>query len=134
MKFLQIILFLCFYNCITDSQMNYNKINHKHPNNLNTILFRSSDLPIQNKRVLYRRVYKNKFNGTDDRYPVSENNTEEINYKIYENIENKRKLDFLQNDHISIYNKLELLRDSSIKPPDLAAGRLMDDYNFDLKS
>jgi hypothetical protein len=98
---------------------------------LSIIFFNSNDLPIKNKLVFLKRVYKNKFNGTDDRYPVSENITEEDKYKTFKNYENKRKLDILQNEYISIYDKLELLNDPSIKPYNLNAGGLMDDYEFE---
>jgi hypothetical protein len=128
MKVLQIIIFLYLYNFISDSKLNYHKnnhpkINHKHPSN---------DLPIQKKVLFIKQLYKQKFNGTDDRYPASENITQEEKYKIYKNIENKCKLDILQNEYISIYDKLQLLNDRSIQPHNLAEGGLMDDYEFEL--
>ena len=132
MKFLQIITFLYLHNFISDSKLNCHKINHKQPNVLNIIFFNSNDLPIKNRLVFLKRVYKNKFNGTDDRYPASENITEEEKYKTFKNYENKRKLDILQNEYISIYDKLDLLNDPSIKPYNLNAGGLMDDYEFEL--
>ncbi len=132
MKFLQIIIFLYLHNFISDSKLTYHKINHQQPNNFNVIFFNSDDLPIQNKIGFLKRLYKNKFNGTDDRYPTSENITEEEKYKTFKNNENKRKLDILENEYISIYDKLQLVRDSSIKPHNLAKGGLMDDYEFEL--
>ena len=108
---------------INHPKINHPKINHKQPSN---------DLPIQNKVLFIKQLYKQKFNGTDDRYPASENITQEEKYKIYKNIENKRKLDILQNEYISIYDKLQLLNDRSIQPHNLAKGGLMDDYEFEL--
>jgi hypothetical protein len=132
MKFLQIIIFLYLHNFISNSKLTYHKINNPPQNNFSIIFFYSDDLPIQNKLGFLKRLYKNKFNGTDDRYPASEIITEEDKYKTFKNNENKRKLDILENEYISIYDKLELLRDSSIKPHNLAKGGLMDDYDFEL--
>ena len=44
--------------------------------------------------------------------------------------ENKKLLDILENDKISINTKLNLLEDNTIKPINLTAGGLMDDFNF----
>jgi hypothetical protein len=107
-------------------------MNNKQPNNINNICSSSTDLPIKNRILFLKQVYKLKHNGTDDRYPASENITEEEKYKMYKNYENKRKLDLLQNEYISIYNKLPLVEDNSIKPHNFAAGGLMDDYEFEL--
>ncbi len=131
MRFLRIFIFLYLHSFISDSKLNYHKINHKQPN-INNICSSSTDLPIKNKYIFLKRVYKLKHNGTDDRYPASENITQEEKYKIYKNYENKRKLDILQNEYISIYDKLELLNDPSIKPYNLRAGGLMEDYEFEL--
>ncbi len=76
--------------------------------------------------------YKSVYSGNDERYPVNEtNNHIELN-NIYRNNENKKLLDILQNNKISINTKLDLLNNNSIKPSNLMAGGLMDDYNFTL--
>ena len=51
-------------------------------------------------------------------------------YNIYKNHENKKLLDILENDKISINTKLNLLEDNTIKPINLTASGLMDDFNF----
>jgi len=133
MKFLQMVIFLYLHSFISDSKLNYHKImNNKQPNNINNICSSSTDLPIKNRILFLKQVYKLKHNGTDDRYPASENITEEEKHNIYKNYENKRKLDLLQNEYISIYDKLQLVEDNSIKPYNLAAGGLMDDYEIEL--
>ena len=83
-----------------------------------------------NSRVeLPTKRYQYKFGGTDDRCQEKEKQEYE---KIINIFMNKRKLDFLQNKDISIYTKLEMARDTSIKPDNLEAGGLMNDYNFEL--
>ena len=74
----------------------------------------------------YRSVYR----GNDERYPINETNNDVEIYNIYKNHENKNLLDILQNDKISINIKLDLLQDNTIKPINLTAGGLMDDFNF----
>jgi hypothetical protein len=74
----------------------------------------------------YRSVYR----GNDERYPINETNNEAEIYNIYKNHENKKLLDILENDKISINTKLDLLQDNTIKPINLTAGGLMDDFNF----
>jgi hypothetical protein len=74
----------------------------------------------------YRSVYK----GNDERYPINETNNDVEIYNIYKNHERKKLLDILQNNKISINTKLYLLQDNTIKPINLTAGGLIDDYNF----
>jgi len=73
--------------------------------------------------------HRSVYTGNDERYPINETNNEYI-YNIYKNHENKKLLDILENDKISINTKLNLLQDSTIKPINLTAGSLMDDFNF----
>ena len=68
--------------------------------------------------------------GNDERYPINETNNEVEIYNIYKNHQNKKLLDILENDKISINRKLDLLQDNNIKPINLTAGGLMDDFNF----
>ena len=74
--------------------------------------------------------YRSVNSGNDERYPINETNNEAEIYNIYKNHENKKLLDILQNDKISINIKLNLLEDNTIKPINLTAGGLMDDFNF----
>ena len=76
--------------------------------------------------------YRNVYSGNDERYPVNETNNDVQLNNIYRNNENKKLLDILQNDKISINTKLDLLKDNSIKTNNLKAGGLMNDYNFTL--
>ena len=69
--------------------------------------------------------------GYDERYPKNENNLEVERYHIY-NLHNKRKLlDILENKNISITVKQDLLQDNSIKTPNLMAGNLFKDFDFE---
>jgi len=74
--------------------------------------------------------YRSVNSGNDERYPTNETNNETEIYNIYKNHENKKLLDILQNDKISINTKLDLLHDNTIKSINLTAGGLMDDFNF----
>jgi len=74
--------------------------------------------------------YRSVHSGNDERYPVNDTNNEVEIYNIYKNYENKKLLDVLQNDKISINTKLDLLHDNTIKSVNLTAGGLMDDFNF----
>ena len=74
--------------------------------------------------------YRSVYTGNDERYPINDTNNEVEIYNIYKNHENKNLLDILQNDKISINIKLDLLQDNTIKPINLTAGGLMDDFNF----
>jgi ethanolamine utilization protein EutP (predicted NTPase) len=74
--------------------------------------------------------YRSVYTGNDERYPINETNNDVEIYNIYKNHENKNLLDILQNDKISINTKVDLLKDNTIKPINLTAGGLMDDFNF----
>ena len=76
--------------------------------------------------------YRSVNSGNDERYPINDTNNEAEMYNIYKNHENKKLLDILQNDKISINIKLNLLEDNIIKPINLTAGGLMDEFNFTL--
>ena len=71
--------------------------------------------------------YRSVNSGNDEIYLINETNNEA---QIYINHENKKLLDILQNDKISINTKLDLLEDNTIKPINLTVGGLMDDFNF----
>jgi hypothetical protein len=74
--------------------------------------------------------YRSVYTGNDERYPINETINETEIYNIYKNHEKKKLLDILENDKISINTKLNLLEDNTIKPINLTAGGLMDDFNF----
>jgi hypothetical protein len=74
--------------------------------------------------------YRSVNSGNDEKYPINETNNEVEIYNIYKNHENKKLLDILENDKISINTKLNLLQDNTIKSINLTAGGLMDDFNF----
>jgi uncharacterized protein YfkK (UPF0435 family) len=65
--------------------------------------------------------------GYDERYSTNNTNDNEI-YKIYELIKKKTILDILECKNISNYDKLMLLEDNTIKPPNLHEGGLFDDF------
>jgi hypothetical protein len=68
--------------------------------------------------------------GNDERFPINETTNEGQMNNIYINHEKKKLLDILQNDKVSINIKLNLLHDNNIKPINLTASGLMDDFNF----
>ena len=104
MKFL-IITFLLY--CKT-------KCNILFPTNLNTYL---------NAKVS---------SGNDERFTVEKNETE-IKIQLYnlkKMFEKKRLLDILQDNNVSVNNKIALLKDNSIKAPNLKAGGLFNNFDF----
>ena len=70
------------------------------------------------------------YTGNDERYPINETKNEAQLYNIYKNHENKKLLNILENDKISINTKLDLLENNTVKPINLTAGGLMNDFNF----
>ena len=74
--------------------------------------------------------HRSVYTGNDERYPINETNNEVEIYNIYKNHEMKKLLDILENDKISINTKLDLLEDNAVKPINLTAGGLIDDFNF----
>ena len=74
--------------------------------------------------------YRSVNSGNDERFPINETTNEGQMNNIYINHEKKKLLDILQNDKVSINIKLNLLHDNNIKPINLTASGLMDDFNF----
>ena len=74
--------------------------------------------------------HRSVYTGNDERFPINETINEIQLYNIYKIHENKKLLDIIENDKISINTKLNLLEDNTIKPINLTAGGLMDDFNF----
>ena len=66
--------------------------------------------------------------GYDERFPINETTDRLQLYTIHQNLEKKKLLDTLQSSNISIIQKLYLLEDNSIKPPNFAAGGLLDEF------
>jgi hypothetical protein len=114
-----------------NNKMNYDKANHKLAHNKS--IAESKTLQLEHKD-LFRRGNFIKFKGIDERHETNATSDEIEKRTIFENIEKKFKLDILEDNTISIYEKLELLRDNSIKPVNLAAGDLMNDFEFDIDS
>ena len=91
------------------------KINILFPNNLNTYLNDKTS------------------SGNDERYETKINETD-IKMQLYnlqQNFEKKRLLDILQDDKVSINTKIKLLKDNSVKAPNLKAGGLFNLFDFD---
>lgn len=131
MKFLSIVILFYLHVFVTSNKINNNRINYNHVST-NHFIAKTNTLPIKQKNIFSKGYCSNiKFSGNDERYP--ENEVEELN-KVYENIQNKKYLDFLQDNNVSINNKLEMLRDNSIKAPNLHAGGLMEDFEFDIET
>jgi hypothetical protein len=72
--------------------------------------------------------------GNDERYTIEKNETEiKIQLcNLKKMFEKKRLLDILQDDNESINTKFELLKDNSIKAPNLKAGGLLNEFDFNL--
>ena len=121
MKFLLLTIFFYLQKMVTSNQK-FNKI--KYSKNNNIFITNSKILPINSKNASLK-----KFHGNDERYTGKE--TVEID-NIYSYMKSKHKLDILQDNSINMYDKLELLRDNTIKPINLQAGGLMSHYYFDL--
>jgi hypothetical protein len=75
-----------------------------------------------NKRLI-------KSDGMDHRYNESDIDHDLIQ-RIRENFEKYETLKYLENDRISILDKLRKIRESGINPPNLNAGGLMKDWDF----
>ena len=80
--------------------------------------------------------------GYDQRYPKNitndNNNTNDDGNKTYEIYklfllyDKKQLLDILENERISINTKLELVKNNSIIAPNLSAGGLFRDWDYDI--
>ena len=85
--------------------------------------------------VKYNRGFNNinnQKNGYDNRFPDNATiNITEI--QIISNfLDNKKKLDLLKNNNVSITKKLEVITDNNIKPADLLNAGLMRDFEFEI--
>lgn len=76
---------------------------------------------------------KYKYNGgIDERYLTNKTHDNNyFNYKMMTLYKKQKLFTILKNEKISINEKLELLEDNSVKAPDLFAGGLFKDSDFD---
>ena len=82
-----------------------------------------------NKDYILNTKKNIKNDGYDERYLTNNTNENEI-YNIYKLIKKKRILDILECENVSNYDKLRILEDNSISPPNLHAGGLLHDFDF----
>ena len=91
------------------------------------VLYYKNSLRVISSRQNTFPEVKGKY-GNDERFPINETNDGMQLYTIHQNLEKKKLLDKLQSTNISIIQKLHLLQDNSIKPPNFAAGGLLDEF------
>lgn len=73
-----------------------------------------------------------KYDGFDHRcIDLNESKEHEKLYKIHRFFQNKKLLDILQNENVSLNTKLILLQDNRIKSANIFAGGLMNDFDFE---
>jgi hypothetical protein len=86
---------------------------------------------IENSNTLNKIKNSYKYNGFDHRNLTNENEDKKKLYKIHKHFENKKLLDILQNENVSLVTKLVLLQDNRIKASNVFAGGLMKDFDFE---
>lgn len=98
----------------------YSKLNHLMTENLNTL-------------YVSPNLYNSKKNhGYDERFPLNNTNSSKTElHKIANYFDKKRLLDILENENVSLFTKILLLNDNSIKSTNIFAGGLMNDFDFD---
>lgn len=76
-------------------------------------------------------VNEKESSGNDEKHEFKRNETEiKIQlYNLQKNLEKKRLLEILQDDKISIYTKLELVKDNRIKAHNVKAGGLINIFD-----
>ena len=130
MKFLSVVILWCLQKFGICSKLNFDKINNNPKKNIHTNVH-ADLLPLNKNKGLLKKCSTIKFSGYDERYLDDERIKTDIT-DIFRHIENKAKLDILQDSRVSIFDKLELLNDNYIKPPNMHSGGLMDDFTFEL--
>ena len=91
----------------------------------------------QKSNTFTNKINDPKYNGFDYRYEtnVTKNHFEKEMtpdlYKIYNHFQNKKLLDILKNENVSIITKMILLEDNRIKSSNLYAGGLMKEFDFE---
>jgi hypothetical protein len=111
------------YGCIINNHNLYNK-------SVKTPLYFKND-KVLNK---YTNKYTNNNSGIDERYTNFSKEEDCSLEKIKELFDKKKILDILKNDDVSILTKLSLLEifEQGIKPVNLFAGGLLNDFEFDI--
>jgi hypothetical protein len=87
--------------------------------------FRLYCMPLTIKPPLSNDIYA----GKDNRYNESDVD-QDLLKRIKENLEKYETLKYLENDQVSILDKLRKLEESGVKPPNLKAGGLTKDWDF----
>jgi len=86
----------------------------------------------ENSNTFNKVKNNSKYNGFDNRYiHINETEEQEELYKIHKHFENKKLLDILQNENVSLITKLILLQDNRIKSHNIFAGGLTKDFDFE---
>ena len=113
--FLQIILFLT-------KQISNTYTNQNTYNNQNTFF---------NQYSTFLHKQRNSYGGYDERYSnhTSFNHTEFFKIKQY--FDKKKLLNLLQDEKISLYSKISLLKMNSITACNICAGGLLKDFEFE---
>ena len=131
MRIVILLIMCCLQNIICTMKPHFKKIKHQQKITKTTY---GNILPITKN---YRDMAR--FNGTDERYVGDEG----IDMRIYDYIQKKNTLDILQNNKISIQDKLDYLLyfaplflkvDNTVKPTNLQSGGLLDDFYFDFEA
>lgn len=77
-----------------------------------------------------KNYYTNNTNaGWDNRYNESEVDHDLLE-RLKENLKKYKTLKYLENDRVSILDKVRKIGESGINPPNLKAGGLMKDWDF----
>jgi len=93
-------------------------------------------IPIKNiLNTFQSKKNDHKYDGFDHRYNKNETHDETDEqiklYQIHNYFENKKLLDILKNENVSIITKVFILNDNSIKKNDIFAGGLMKNFDFE---
>ena len=86
---------------------------------------------IENSNTFNKIKNSYKYGGYDYRHIKNNTDDEDNLRKIYKYFENKKLLDILKNENISLSTKLVLLQDNRIKSSNIYAGGLMKDFDFE---
>ena len=94
------------------------------------VFFYFATIFIVKGKVSKYQIHK-KTNGFDYRPCAKESSPLQV-YRISKYFTKKRLLDTLQNQQISIHEKMRLLTNNELSPSNLFAGGLMKDFLFDM--
>jgi len=120
------MMFLLLLILILNVNNNYSFINK----NSNTFL--SFHFPNHYFKINVKSNDKSN-DGYDHRFPLKTNKseTEEKLYNISQLFKKKDILNLLTNENISIYTKIGILKENVIYSPNIFAGGLMKDFDFE---